>query len=957
MIVTHEITIDLQNRKGVPRVDATQDDRYTRDIAISLMSGTEPWEFPSDAVTVIRYSKSDGVGGVYDTMPDGTAAWHAEGNVLTLDLAPQVLTVPGAVMLSATVSRGEEILHIFSVAIQVLPKVEAFSTESVNYYNVAAFLPGPVTAREGQFLRVAEVDETGRVLAVEAAQVTLEPGMGQEPGETDIPRLFFGEALPATKDEAIMPFRYVSDTLDFSGWCKTKAQGNSSMSYPKKNQTVKLYADEACSQKKKLGFRNWGPQNKFCCKANWIDLTHARNVVSARLWGDVIRSREEYDLLPEKYRASPNQGAVDGFPVKVYAGGIYQGRYTLNIPKDAWMTEMDDSLDSHCILCGENYVSGCFRAEAKIDGSDWTDEVHDSVPASILTRWNEVIEFVRNSTDEEFTQNIGQYFYLDSLIDYHLFGLMSCGLDAYGKNQLYMTYDGQKWIAGMYDMDSTWGLWWNGGAIKPTDYDRSEYQDFQDGSGNLLYIRLEQCFWEKLQERWQQLRTGALSMEHIILRFEAFTDIAPEELVKEDYATTTGGGAFTAIPLKSTCNVQQIRNFAAARHSWCDDYVASLTPTETVSCTGISLNYMSLTLNAGDVEVLTATVTPEGCTDPILWESSAEEVATVRNGTVTALGNGTTVITAICGSYSATMEITVKGGTEAVNCAGISLSEQTLVFTSAGTQTLTAAVTPEGCTDPITWESSDETVVTVDEGAVTAVGNGSAVVSAICGSFSAQCSVSVSGLAENLLLGKAWYVGEIMESSGEINDSVSAANYTDMIDISEYSLTILRGVCDGCNTLYSRIVFYDENMGFLSFVAINAYNVIPAGAKYMRISMYGASGKALVLEGSKENLWDVLEHQEGGYAGGSYNAADTPSGHIRIGYESGMTVVSTGAWGVAYLDEEDGVLSFTTLVSGHRTVLAPPEGTKTIAVCASDSAVGVSAVCCIMEQTGSSVIA
>ena len=45
--------------------------------------------------------------------------------MLTLALAPQVLTVPGAVMLSATVSRGEEILHIFSVAIQVLPKVAA----------------------------------------------------------------------------------------------------------------------------------------------------------------------------------------------------------------------------------------------------------------------------------------------------------------------------------------------------------------------------------------------------------------------------------------------------------------------------------------------------------------------------------------------------------------------------------------------------------------------------------------------------------------------------------------------------------------------------------------------------------------------------------------------------------------------------------------------------------------
>jgi hypothetical protein len=31
---------------------------------------------------------------------------------------------------------------------------------------------------------------------------------------------------------------------------------------------------------------------------------------------------------------------------------------------------MNDELDTHCVLCGENYDSGCFRALAKIDESD-----------------------------------------------------------------------------------------------------------------------------------------------------------------------------------------------------------------------------------------------------------------------------------------------------------------------------------------------------------------------------------------------------------------------------------------------------------------------------------------------------------------------------------------------------------------------------------------------------------
>lgn len=401
-----------------------------------------------------------------------------------------------------------------------------------------------------------------------------------EPAYDDIPKIFFGGALQQTKDEKVVPFRYISKTDDFSGYAEIKAQGNSSMSYPKKNQTVKMFADEACETKLKKDFKGWGKQNKHVYKANWIDLTHARNVVSARLWADVVKSRTNYAELPELLRTSPNQGAVDGFPVKVYADGVYQGRYTLNIPKDAWMANMDKDLDTHCILCGENYVSGCFRASANINESDWTDEIHDTVPASIKTRWNQVISFVMNSTDEEFRANLNQYFYVDSLIDYYLFGLASCGLDAFGKNQLYMTYDGQKWIATMYDMDSTWGLYWNGSKFVSSSYRRDEYEDYVNSTGNLLYVRLEQLFYEELQTRWAELKNGALSIENIINRFERFTDIASAELVKEDYASTTGGGKFTGIPSKDTNNIQQIRSFALTRQAWTDEYVANLTASD-----------------------------------------------------------------------------------------------------------------------------------------------------------------------------------------------------------------------------------------------------------------------------------------------------------------------------------------------------------------------------------------
>lgn len=531
-MITHKLTMDLAKFNSITTIHATQFDHYSHQLEISLQENGNNWSIPQTASVQVQYSKADGTGRKYHTLPDGRCAWQIAGNTLTVILEPLVLTVPGAVSLSITLMQGQMQISTFSVIVSVDKALQSQS---------------------GQPETTPPLSE-----------------MTVEPAEDDIPKVFFGAALPQTKDDTIMTFRYISKTMDFSGYCKTKAQGSSSMNYPKKNQTAKLYRDADCTEELKVNFRGWGPRNKFCFKANWIDLTHARNVVTARLWGDVVKTRQGYAEIPELLRTSPNQGAVDGFPVMVYANGIYQGRYTLNIPKDAWMASMDDELDTHCILCGENYISGCFRAETVIDGSDWTDEIHETVPDAIKTRWNEAIRFVMNSTDEEFVSGIGNYFDLESLIDYYLFGLASCGLDAFGKNQLYMTYDGQKWFASMYDMDSTWGLYFDGSYFVDASYPRTSYQDYVDGDGNLLYIRLENLFVEELKARWAELRKGALSIENILNRFEQFAGICPPWLVAEDYAATTAEGAFTGIPSRDSNNLQQIRAYIKNRLSYAD---------------------------------------------------------------------------------------------------------------------------------------------------------------------------------------------------------------------------------------------------------------------------------------------------------------------------------------------------------------------------------------------------
>ena len=419
-----------------------------------------------------------------------------------------------------------------------------------------------------------------------------------EPALMDMSRLYFSDGtLPTSKTAIMMKFDYYSKTKEYHGWAEIKCQGTSSMAYPKKNFTIKLYKDKAKTQKLEIDFKGWGKQYKFCLKANWIDISHARNIVSARLWGDVIKTRSDYKTaIPDLLKTSPNQGAIDGFPVLVYSNGVYQGRYTLNIPKDKWMSNMDDTLDTHCILCGENFESGCFRKLPVINGSDWTDELHDVVPASIKTSWTNAINFVMTSSDDEFTTNLSNYFDVNSLIDYYLYGLVSTNLDGFGKNQLYFTYDGVHWIASVYDLDSTWGLYWNGSKILPTDYRRNQYEDYKHSSSNLLYKRLEQLYKTQLKARYAELRKSVLSASHIIQKFEEFNEVCPKDIVQEDYANTTGDGKFTDIPSKTTNNIQQLRNNIVRRFTYVDDYVNTIG--ELVSCSSITLNKNTLQLGA-----------------------------------------------------------------------------------------------------------------------------------------------------------------------------------------------------------------------------------------------------------------------------------------------------------------------------------------------------------------------
>ena len=187
-----------------------------------------------------------------------------------------------------------------------------------------------------------------------------------------------------------------------------------------------------------------------------------------------------------------------------------------------------------------------------------------------------------------------------------------------------------------------------------------------------------------------------------------------------------------------------------------------------IDVTDITLNPSSLALKVGDTAQLTARVTPDNATDAdVNWSSDNTAAAKVNsNGVVTAVGEGSAVITAEAGTFTAQCQVTVEkkqntnqsgttsGGSsdsgqnnqlETKNTASLILSTSTVTLytgKTANTAQITANVT--GSSRKVTWQSSNEAVAAVSSnGKIAAVSQGNAIVTATANGIQKTVSVTV----------------------------------------------------------------------------------------------------------------------------------------------------------------------------------------------------------------------
>ena len=281
--------------------------------------------------------------------------------------------------------------------------------------------------------------------------------------------------------------------------------------------------------------------------------------------------------------------------------------------------------------------------------------------------------------------------------------------------------------------------------------------------------------------------------------------------------------------------------------------------TSSVPCTGISLNLTSIEFTEEESKTLVATVTPSDTTDTITWSTSASSIATVSNGVVTPVSNGSCIIYVVCGDYSAQCNVTVNI-VKTIACTGITISKSSLTFTNDSPQTLSVTVTPSDTTDVVIWSTSSSEIATVEGGTITPVSNGSCTITATCGSKSANCSITVnmsSSTSTGEILSPTWTAGRGIDTSG-IEQEYTDYSATPYISLGSYTYLQYYVPADS-----QYCAYYDSSMNYLQSLTVyktGGSAAIPSNASYVRISMLTTNVSSSVLKlvspsGSSDVEW------------------------------------------------------------------------------------------------------
>lgn len=304
-------------------------------------------------------------------------------------------------------------------------------------------------------------------------------------------------------------------------WGEFSIQGASSARYPKKNLRIKLFKDASFTDKTKEKLVQGAPADKkFNLKANYIDATQTTNLTVADLMTQATTTEGVKDETTVNWDSSPvidytpNAGQIKGSPVIINSVDKYVGLYTLNTAKTSSLFGMNDSHPTEFAIEGVDHTNATkFLTDQWAVDVDFSVEQPDELTDEQKTAVTNLLSFVVNATDEDFKTKLSDYYDLNSLARWLIFALVFTLTDEFDKNIIHATWDNKKFSAITYDLDTSFGL----------TYDGTEIRDYFSGLGlkeagmrSNLFKRFIHNFYPEIRTKYWTLRKTVLSNNNIL---------------------------------------------------------------------------------------------------------------------------------------------------------------------------------------------------------------------------------------------------------------------------------------------------------------------------------------------------------------------------------------------------------------------------------------------------------
>lgn len=392
------------------------------------------------------------------------------------------------------------------------------------------------------------------------------------------------DTLPTQKNESNPILAYGKIRANFDGveiykYATLEVQGASSAIYPKKNWTIAFFKDAEYSKEYEFRIGNLVPHSEYVFKANWIDATHCRNIVSNRLWEQFIQARSgypkrecevAYDATDTDVMHRIDTGAlchVEGFPCVLYINGEFYGIGAFNIGKKRANYNLNKSSATQVQMQAEQHIDflNFEKSTTKWEIRNPKNGTFNSVEP-IVAPW-----FASNDpTDADFKTNFPTTHDLQNAIDYLIFIEMLYADDCVDKNFQLTTWDGEKFYLLPYDLDTTFNLWWDGSkytnpsdpsVVHSTNNVTQSAMDFWDG--------FLDAYRTEIAARYNELKSkGVISVDNIYNLCTELTRKYGKDLFQKEQTK------WPTIPSNTQIHtsVPQILDWIEDRITWMDSH-------------------------------------------------------------------------------------------------------------------------------------------------------------------------------------------------------------------------------------------------------------------------------------------------------------------------------------------------------------------------------------------------